>query len=477
VLVLGACTTVGPNFKRPEPPAGATSESYAMAGDPQPAGVAISPDARAAGPWWEAFGSPELNAVVRQALADSPTLAEATATLARTRAEADAVRGRQLPEATLDAGFQRERVNVQALGFGNFPNPTVSLFSIGGTVDYDLDLFGGRKRATEEANAMAEAEARRADAAYLALSGNVALQVMRIASLRAQIAAVESVIADDRTVLDMVQRAEQAGGEPKSAIATSQAQLAEDESLLPPLRREVNTARHQLALLVGKTPAEWAAPDFDLARMTAPAAVPVSLPSTLVRNRPDILAAEADLHAATAAIGVATAELYPNLSLTATFTQTASNTSRLTRYGSSGWNIGPQLTAPIFNGGRLRADRRAAEEDAKVSFARYQQTVLKAFTQVSDVLAALGAGQQWIEALTRAADAAQTNANYAQTAYRLGAGTLLAMTDAQRQYSRARRALIQAQGQQFSDLVQLYAATATDWRAQAGVPVAAAPAS
>jgi len=103
--------------------------------------------------------------------------------------------------------------------------------------------------------------------------------------------------------------------------------------------------------------------------------------------------------------------------------------------------------------------------------------VLKAFTQVSDVLAALGAGQQSIEALTRAADAAQTNANYAQTAYRLGAGTLLAMTDAQRQYSRARRALIQAQGQQFSDLVQLYAATATDWRAQAGVPVAAAPAS
>ena len=466
-LALGACTTVGPDFKRPEPPGGAAGASYAMAGDPTPTGVALSPDARVAGPWWEAFGSSELDAVVRQALADSPTLAEATAILERARAEADSVAGRQKPQVDLDASLQRERINIQALGFGGFPNPTVNLFSIGGTVNYDLDLFGGRRRATEEARARAEAEARRADAAYLTLSGNVALQAMRIASLRAQMAAVEAVIADDQTVLDMVRKAERAGGEAPAAIATSEAQLAEDEALLPPLRRELYAARHQLALLVGKAPSEWAAPDFDLDRLTAPAAIPVSLPSNLVRNRPDILAAEADLHAATAAIGVATAELYPNINLTATLTQTATNTSRLTRYSSSGWNFGPELTAPIFNGGQLRANKRAAQAEAKAALARYQKTVLTAFTQVSDVLAALGAGQESVAALTRAANAAQTSAKNAQNAYQLGGGTLLAMTDAQRQYSRARRALIQAQGQQFADLVQLYAAVAADWRAPA----------
>ncbi|CAN7595316.1 efflux transporter outer membrane subunit [Phenylobacterium sp. LjRoot225] len=464
MLALGACTTVGPDFKRPAPPEGAAGAGYAMAGDPVAPGVTLSPDARSAGPWWEAFGSPELNATVRQALADSPTLAEANATLARAHAQAAAAAGRQAPEVTANAGVDRERINIQALGFGGFPNPTVTLYSIGGAVDYDLDLFGGKRRATEEARARAEAEQRRADAAYLTLSGNVAIQAMRIASLRAQIAAVEAVIADDERVIDMVRRAERAGGEAPSAIVGGESQLAEDQALLPPLRRDLDAARHQLALLAGKSPSEWTPPDFDFARLTAPASVPVSLPSTLVRNRPDILAAEADLHAATAAVGVATAELYPNISLSGSLTQTATKPENLFRYAASGWDLGPAVKIPIFNGKALRAERRAAEADARAALARYQQTVLRAFTQVADVLAALGADQQSIAALNRSVTASEANARNAQTAYRLGGGALLQVTDAQRQLSRARRALIQAQGQQFLDLVQLYAATATDWR-------------
>jgi NodT family efflux transporter outer membrane factor (OMF) lipoprotein len=464
LLALGACATVGPNFKRPAPPAGAAGAGYAMAGDPAAPRVALSPDARTAGPWWEAFGSPELNATVRQALADSPSIAEATATLERARAEAAAARGEQAPQVEANAGAQRERINIAAFGFGGFPNPTISLYSIGASVSYDLDLFGGKRRATEEARARAEAEARRADAAYLTLSGNVALQAMRIASLRAQIAAVESVIADDQSVIDMVRRAEGAGGEAPSAVVSGQSQLAEDQALLPPLRRELDAARHQLALLAGKTPSEWTPPDFDFAGLTAPASVPVSLPSTLVRSRPDILAAEAELHASTAAIGVAVADQYPNIRLGAAMTQSALKPEKVFDYSASGWNLGPSLTLPIFNGGRLKADRQAAEADARISMARYQQTVLRAFTQVADVLAALGADQQSIEALGRSVAASEANARNAQTAYRLGGGALLQVTDAQRQLSRARRALIQAQGQQFLDLVQLYAATATDWR-------------
>lgn len=464
VVALGACATLGPDFRRPDAPTGAAGAGYAMPGDAAAGGVRLAPEARAAGPWWLALGSPELDQAVRQALADSPTLAEAVAALQRARADADAVRGQQAPQLDASASASRDRINTQRLGFGGFPSPTVNLYSVGGRVSYDLDLFGGRRRATEQAEALAEAESRRAEAAYLALSGNVALQAVRIASLKAQIAAVQSVIGEDRRVLEMVRRAEEAGGEAASAITSGEAQLAEDEALLPPLQRELYAARHQLALLVGRAPGEWAPPEFDLARFTVPADIPVSLPSELVRRRPDILAAEAELHAATAAVGVAAASQYPNLSLSANLIQTAVRPEDLFGYDASGWSLGGGLAAPIFHGGSLKARRQAAEAEARAATARYQQTVLAAFVQVSDVLAALGADQQSISALARAAAHAETAARDAQTAYRLGGGTLLQVIDAQRQLSRARRALAQAEGQRFADLVQLFTATAGDWR-------------
>jgi NodT family efflux transporter outer membrane factor (OMF) lipoprotein len=464
VLALGACTTVGPNFKPPPPPSGAAAAGYAMAGDLPPVGAQLSPEARAAGPWWQAFGSPALDETVRLSLKDSPTVAEAAATLERARANAAAVAGERLPQVNATAGAQRERINVQSFGFTGFPNPTINLFQIGAMVSYDLDLFGGRKRATEQARAEAEAEARRADAVYLTLSGNVALQALRVAAIREQIAAVQSIVADDAQVVDIVRKAAREGGQAPSAVATVVAQHAEDVALLPPLQRELDAARHQLALLAGKSPAEWTAPDFELAGFTIPSNVPVTLPSTLVRQRPDILAAEADLHAATAAIGVAVADQYPDLRLSAGWTQATIKPKNLFNYGSSGWNLGGTADAPIFDGGTRSANRRAAEAEARAAMARYQQTVLRAFVQVSDVLAALGSDQQSIAALSEAADAAGRQAHNAQVAFRLGGGTLMGVVDAQRTLSRTRRALIQAQAQQLADFVQLYIATAGDWR-------------
>ena len=464
VLILGACTTVGPNFKAPAPPQGAAASGYAMAGDAPAPGVQLSPEARTAGPWWQAFGSPELDATVRQALADSPTLIEATATLQRARANVAAVRGQQLPQVDTSDSIQRERINIQSFGIPGFPNPTINLYSIGAAVSYDLDLFGGRRRATEQALAQAEAEARRADAAYLTLSGNVALQAMQIASLRAQIATVQSVVAQDQQVIDLVRAAERAGGEAPSAIVGGQAQLAEDEALLPPLLRQLQAARHQLALLTGKSPAEWSAPDFDMAKFAVPDEIPVSLPSALVRRRPDILAAEADLHAATAAVGVAVSNQYPDIKLSAGLTQSTIKPAQIFNYGSSGWSVLAGLTAPIYHGGTLKAQRQEAEAEARASAARYQDTVLRAFVQVSDALAALGADQQSIVALGNAVKSAEARARDAQTAYRLGGGSLLDVVDAQRQLSRSRRALAEAEGQRLSDMVELFTATAADWR-------------
>ena len=464
VCALAGCKTVGPNFHAPVGPQGAAASGYAMAGDPIAAGVRLDPDARIAGPWWQAFGSPQLDQTVRLALTDSPTIAEANATLERYQAEAKAVRGVELPQVDANAGAQRERINTQAFGFTGFPSPTISLYSIGAAVSYDLDLFGGKRRATEEAQAKAEAAARQADAAYLTLTGNVAQQAMRTAGLRAQIEAIEAVIADDQRTIEMVRKAEQAGGEAPSASTSATAQLAGDQALLPPLERQLAAARHQLALLAGKSPAEWTAPDFDLAKLDGSLVVPVSLPSELIRRRPDILAAEAELHAATAEIGVAVANQYPNIRLSANLTQAAIKPAEIFDYSSSGWNLLAGLTAPIFHGGTLKAERQVAEAEARAAMARYQQTVLRAFVQVSDVLSALGTDQVAIEALGRASAAAEVSARDAQTAYRLGGGTLLQVVDAQRTLSRNRRAYMQAQGQRYADLIQLYTATAADWR-------------
>ena len=466
-LALSACATVGPNFQTPATPKGAAGQSYAMAGDATPAGVRLSPDARISGPWWQAFNSPELDAAIRQALADSPTVAEARAKLEKAEAQAAAVRGAQAPQVEVLANAQRERINTAAFGFSGFPSPTINLFQVGGSVSYDLDLFGGKKRASERAGAQAEQAARQADAAYLTLSGQVAMQAMRIASLRGEIAAVREIIADDRGVIDMVRKAEAAGGEARSAISGGVQQLAEDEALLPPLQRELDAARHQMALLAGKSPAEWTAPDFDLASLSAPADAPVSLPSELIRKRPDILAAEAEMHAATAAIGVAVANQYPDIRLGASLTQGAIQPENLFNYASSGWSLLAGVTAPVFHGGTLKAERRAAEAEARASMARYRGTVLRAFVQVSDVLSNLGNDQQGITALQRAVDAASGNNKDAQTAYRLGGGPLVNVTQAHRALSRARRALVRAQGQRMSDFVELYTATAADWRTAA----------
>lgn len=470
-LALSACAAVGPNFQSPAGPSGVAAAGYAMAGDATPTGVRISPDARVAGPWWQAFGSAELDQVMQQAMGGSPTLAEANATLERARQQVAAARGAQLPQVDANGSVQREHINLQSFGFTGFPgvtltNPTIDLYSVGGAVGYDLDLFGGRRRATEAAAARAETAARQADAAYLTLSGNVALQAMQVASLRAQIATLDQVVAEDRQLLDMIHAAQKAGSEAPSATSGGEAQLAEDQALLPPLRRQLETARHQLALLVGKSPAEWTAPDFDIATMKPPAEIPVSLPSSLVRQRPDILAAEAELHAATAEVGVAVAAQYPDIRLSANLTQSALKPENLFNYNASGWQILSGVSAPIFHGGTLKANRKAAEAELRAALSRYQATVLRAFTQVSDVLAGLATDQQQIESLKRAETASAANARDAQTAYRLGGGTLLQVIDAQRTLSRARRASAQAEGQRLADLVQLYTATAADWRTQ-----------
>ncbi|MEP7210941.1 MAG: efflux transporter outer membrane subunit [Alphaproteobacteria bacterium] len=458
---LTSCAAIGPNFKRPEAPA---ASGYAMAGDPASSISTLAPEQRAAGAWWLALGSPQLDTLVRQALKDSPDIALAEANLRAANAEYQARVGDRAIKVDGIANAQRERINVQSFGLTGFPSPTINLYQLGLSTSYDLDLFGRKRRASEAAKARAEAEARRADAAYLTLTASVSLQAVRIATLRAQIASVNVVVDGDQRVIGMIKQAQSAGGAPRSATSIGEAQIAADMALIPPLERQLAEARHQLAMLLGKSPAEWSAPDFTIADFKLPSEIPVAIPSELIHRRPDILAAEATAHAATADVGVATANLYPNLSLTASLTQGTIKPEDLFQYNASGWSIAAGLAAPIFHGGTLRKERDQAVAKADAEMARYRQTVLRAFVQVSDALSGLGADKKALEAQARAEATARANFDDATRAYQLGAGTVINVLDAGRQLNIAQRGRVDAEGQNLSDIIELFAATAADWR-------------
>ncbi len=460
VLALSGCAAVGPNFRAPVM---APAPTIAMSGDPRPAEVALSGEARTAGPWWRGLGSQQLDTVMAAALRDNPTVAAADATLERAKAEAQVAAGDRKPRIDASAGAIRERINTKIFGIPGFPSPTISLYSVGATVSYGLDVFGLTRRRVEAAGAQVEAEARRADAAYLTLTGNVALEAVRIAGLREELAILDDIAADDRASIEIVRMAEAAGGEARTAGLGGQSQLQADLALSPPLAQELAQARHALAGLVGQTPAAWTAPDFTLAGFSPPGVVPVSLPSALIRARPDILAAEADLHADTARIGVATAGLYPNFNLVAGLTQEALTPGSIFSFSSTAYDFGAQATAPIFHGGALRAQRRAALAQAQVSLDRYHLAVATAFIQVADVLTALAEDDRRL-ATARAAEAtANTGLADAEAAYRLGGGARAAIVVAKRRVDQDRLTRVAAEAARLEDIVDLYAATAIDW--------------
>lgn len=467
---LSACAAVGPNFHAPAAP---RTSGYAMAGDAPSSAVIGGPAPN--GPWWTGFGPPALDQVEQQALAGNRTLAQANATLAQARSELKAAQAGLLPTLDANAGVQKERLNLASFGFnaaalpGFSNNPEFDLYSVGASASYPLDLFGGTRRRIESVRAQGEAVGRQGDAATLALTGQVASAAVQIAGLRAEIAAVNGIIEDDRQNLDLTKKAEAAGGEAEGARVGASTQLARDEALLPPLNQMLAIARHQLALLVGKAPADWSPPDFDLADF-APAiggSTPVALPSELVHTRPDILQAEADLHAATANVGVATAALYPSLSLTASLTQSSLTAGKIFDTPSNAYALGAALTGPLFDGGRRRAERDAAREAAKAALATYEETVLDAFRQVADGLQALVNDDAAIKADQKALDLAEDNLRLARIAYQAGGTGQLPLVDAQRTANDARRALAAAQTRRALDTVTLTIAAGARWKAGA----------
>ncbi len=467
MAILVAGCTVGPDFKRPPEP---EAKSYTREGDSK---VASASDGVAAQEvvvgkkittsWWKLFHSAPLNEMLEQALAHNRTLAAARATLGQARETVRQAGGALYPHVSMGANVSRQRASLASEGITTVP-AEFNLYSVGPTVSFDLDLFGANRRRVEQQTALAEAQEYQLGAAYLALTGNVVTQAIAIAGIREQIEAVEAIIADDERNLATVRTETRAGELTRIDIDSAESQLAADRTLLPPLQQELSVATDALAVLLGRAPSEWTPPELDLESLVLPSELPLAVPSALVRARPDILTAEAQLHAASAAIGVATAQLYPNINLTGNLAQEALSPSRLFLPMSNIWSIVSGLTAPIFEGGALEAQKRGTEKSFDAALANYEQTVLQSFAQVADVLHALDHDAALLREQRRALAAASSSLTHVRQTFAFGNVTLLQMLDAERQYARARQGVVSAQAQRRRDTVQLFLAMGGDWQ-------------
>lgn len=466
--MLCGCTA-GPNFHRPTAPA---APAYRRAGESSPVNTAAAAAERqapaagayaqriligapAAADWWTLFKSQRLDELMQRALADNRDLAAAKATLAQAQELVAAQSGRLFPQVGLQASSGRQQYGKQFLGSLVPSVPPFTYESFGASVSYMLDYDGAVARSIEQQKALEQYQRNELSAAQLTLTGDVASEAVIIAATREQIRAAAELLAEDRNNLSLVQTAFANGSVSRLDVLTAQSQLASDQTLLPPLYQQLSMARHALAVLLGHAPAEWSQPDFELTDLQLPRQLPVSVPSQLVRRRPDILAAEAQLHAATAAVGVATANLYPQIALTATLGQQALTPSELFDGSSTAWSLIAGLTQPLFEGGTLRAEQRASLDALHAGASRYQQVVLDAFGQVADLLDALDHDAQLVAAQANARDTSQASVELARQSYQAGNSGLLQVLDAQRQRQRAELGFLDAQQRQYLDTIQL----------------------
>jgi NodT family efflux transporter outer membrane factor (OMF) lipoprotein len=457
-LALSGCAA-GPDFKPPPAPSALqytdTADSAAPSGGAELQHIAWGRDIE--GSWWELFRSQPIDAIVKQAIDHNYSLAASTATLAESRELALAQAGGQYPQIGANGGIGKQKYGQEFLGkFG--PIPPFTYFAVGPTVSYTVDYTGGVARGVEREFALSEVARQEMHAAYLSVTGQAVMQTLAIASTRVQIATIETLLAQDRDDLRLVETAFQAGSVAREDVVSAESQIASDLTLLPPLRQDLARGRHALSVLLGQSPDGRLPADLELAEIALPAEIPVALPSELVHRRPDILAAEARLHAATSAVGVADSNLYPKIVLSASAAQEGLSPGALFEGGHTAWSLISGVTAPIFDAGTLRAQQRAAVDEMHASAARYEQTVLEAFAQVADSLDSLDHDSQQLDAQTQAERAAASSLELARASYHEGNVGVLQVLDAERSYQRARLGFVRSEAQRYLDTVQLFLA-------------------
>jgi NodT family efflux transporter outer membrane factor (OMF) lipoprotein len=459
---LAGCT-VGPDFRRPEPPAvqdyTATALPSQTASTPSALGgaqrfVAQAPIDDA---WWRQFGSPKLNALIERALQSSPSLAAAQATLHQAEQTYAAQAGSTLlPQANGQPGVQRQRMTPAVQGQTG-PERTFTLYNASVGVSYNLDLFGGNRRALEALAAQTDFQRFQLEGARLALAANVVTAAIAEAQLAAQIAATEEILAAQTEQLELTRRRLELGNATELDVVSLQTQVEQTRAGIVPLRNRLEQTNHLLAILIGEPPAAATIPSLTLADFKLPTDLPVQVPSELARRRPDIRASEALLHVASAQYGVAVSRLYPQLTLTGNVGSEALTSTALFGPNSLVWGLAGQLAQPLFNAG-LRPAARAAEAGLDAAAANYRQTVLQALRNVADVLRALDNDALALQAEAAADASAQRSLDLVKQQYRLGVATYLQLLIAQQQAQQTRIGLIAAQAQRLADTAALYVA-------------------
>ncbi|HEX5282238.1 MAG TPA: efflux transporter outer membrane subunit [Micropepsaceae bacterium] len=464
--LFAAGCTLGPDLTPPQPPVNAGYSPQPLPQTTQSAMIAGG-DAQhliegmdIPGVWWTLFRSPGLDALIRRALAGNPTVEVAQANLRQARELALAGRGALYPSLGIGLNEQGQQISGASFGQPNL-NAVFAITTASVNVSYVPDIWGGIHRQIESLNAQAEYQRFELEATYLSLTSNIVAAAVQEASLRAQIAATQDIIAVESQELEGLQRQFSVGAIANTSVLAQTANLAQVQAQLPPLQKQLAQTRNQLTALLGRLPNEEPAETFDLDTLHLPDMLPVSLPSKLVEQRPDIRAAEAQLHEASANIGVAVANQFPQVNLTGSLGAESAGVPFAAN--SEIWSLTAGLAQPIFQGGKLQHQERAAEAAYDAAAAQYRNIVVTAFQNVADVLRALESDAESVNAQANADKAAADSLEAARRQFMIGATTYISLLNAEQVYQQTHIALVQALATRFADTAALFQALGGGW--------------
>ncbi|MGO9930796.1 MAG: efflux transporter outer membrane subunit [Steroidobacteraceae bacterium] len=467
MLAIAGCA-VGPNFKKPAAPdvndytaVPLTSTTSANVAGGQAQRFAQGADITA--DWWSLFHSKPLNDLIEQSLASNPDLKAAHAALSVARENVLAQRGVYYPSVAANFAASRQRQSGQISPTLNSNVFLYNLFTPQVSVSYVPDVFGLNRRTTESLQAQEQEVRFQMLATYTTLTANVVVAAIQEASMQAQIDATRQLIDVNSSMLQILQYQFDKGYASRLDVAAQESQLAQVSATLPPLLKQLAQLRDLLAVLAARFPNQAPDEKFELASLTLPEELPVSLPSALVAQRPDVLQAEANLHDASAKIGIAIANRLPNIVLTANTGSTAAAIDQLFTSGTGFWAVGGSVTAPIFQGGTLLHQERAAKAAYVQAAEQYRSTVLTAFQNVADTLTALEQDAEAVKAAAAAADAAKVTLDLSQRQLQGGYAGYLSLLNAEQAYQQGVINLVQAQASRYADTAALFQALGGGW--------------
>ncbi|MEA9603051.1 efflux transporter outer membrane subunit [Polynucleobacter sp. JS-JIR-II-c23] len=468
-LALSACA-VGPDFKQPEAPKTSSYTETTLSkklttapGVPGGSEQEFVEGADIEAQWWGLYKSPELDALIKRALEQNPNLGAADAALRAAQENVNAqIGGQYFPSIGVGANAIRQKQPAAVYGMNSGSN-IYSLYNTTVNVTYKLDVFGGARRAVEGARAQAEVAQFQLEGAYLSLTANVVTSAVKEAALRAQMQATEEILKAQTNLAEVTEKQLVIGTVSKVDVTSQRTLVSNSQVDLFNYERNLAFARNQLAVLVGEIPSNANIAKFDLANLHLPEKLPLSVPSSLVRQRPDVRAAEAQLKAQNAFVGVATANLLPQFNITGSIGAASLTSNGLFGPNSALWSLGGGILQPLFQGGQLLAQRRGAIANYELAAFQYQATVLNAFQEVANALRALETGAQALKAASDAERYAYETLDLVQQQYKLGTASYLAVLYYQNQYQQAKVKSVAAQATRFSDTAALFAALGGGW--------------